>query len=246
MNSEELSVWLPSSDARADVRSQLERRRAPSTAHEPTSRTGTRAAAACTSGVDRAAISRPAAALQRALRSRSSAATPSSTSSARVNTTLEPARDRRAGSSSAPPTGYPRRAGPWSSSDRTGQTVGARRRGLEPDIGPAVYAIAQLGDAHGEAFVDRRSRGTTPRVSTSAAARRRVSAHCRGRRVGALIGLDRDAVGARAAARRRRRSRRRACCSSRPRSRSTTRLLLKRAEALSVTDDLTHSTTRGI
>ena len=62
---------------------------------------------------------------------------------------------------------------------------------------------------------------------------------CRGRRVGALIGLDRAAVGARAAAGAERCCARCACCSSRRRSRSTTRCCCKRAEALSVTDDLT-------
>ena len=126
------------------------------------------------------------------------------------------------------------------SSDLSGQLSVLADRGLMPDMGPAVYAIASWVMSRGQEF-----------VAADLRADSRITAHetvgtviafplsCRGRRVGAIIGLDR------------------APSSREPRLAAPmlralrvllepasvaldNALLLKRAEALSVTDDLTH------
>ena len=112
-------------------------------------------------------------------------------------------------------------------------------RGLDPEMGPSVYGITQWVIEHGEAFVaanlegDQRIRNRTPATVVA------FPLSCRGRRLGALIGLDRvpssreprltppllQAVGV----------------LLEPVSVALDNaLLLKRAEALSVTDHLTH------
>jgi len=111
-------------------------------------------------------------------------------------------------------------------------------RGLTPDMGPAVYAIAEWVMQRGQEFVTadltHDTRVTDPAVGAVIA----FPLGCRGRRVGALVAIDRQAS------------------TREPKmSESMLRavrvllepasvaldnsLLLKRAEALSVTDDLT-------
>lgn len=125
------------------------------------------------------------------------------------------------------------------SADASGQHSVLADRGLMPDMGPAVHAIAGWVLHRGEDFLsadlerDERLRGEL--VATALA----FPLNCRGRTVGALIGLDRlpSARGPRLA----------------PAMRGALQtllepvavaldnaLLLKRAEALSVTDNLTH------
>jgi diguanylate cyclase (GGDEF)-like protein len=154
-----------------------------------------------------------------------------------VNATLEPARiaelvvDRAAAWIPAPC---------WAvvSSDGAGQLSVLAERGLESGMGPAIYNIAEWVMERGEEFLTANLNGD-PRVQDSATASVVAFAlSCRGRRVGALIGLDR-----------------------RPSAREPrltvsvlnalrvllepaavaidNAILLKRAEALSVTDDLT-------
>src|SRR5438445_3543913 len=125
------------------------------------------------------------------------------------------------------------------SSDLSGQLSVLADRGLMPDMGPAVYAIAgwvmQRGDEFVTADLRRDDRVQDQSVATVIA----FPLSCRGRRVGAIIGLDR------------------APSSRDPQLAPTVlravrvllepasvaldnAILLKRAEALSVTDDLTH------
>jgi len=112
-------------------------------------------------------------------------------------------------------------------------------RGLMPDMGPALYPIAQWVMQRGQEFMAADLRTDDRVKSESVGAVVAFPLSCRGRRVGAIIGLDRVA-------------------SSRdpkltaPMLRAVrlllepaavaldNALLLKRAEALSVTDDLTH------
>src|SRR5256714_11627448 len=155
-----------------------------------------------------------------------------------VNTTLEPAKvadlivDRAA-------TWIPAPCWAVVSSDLSGQLSVLAERGLSPEMGAAVYAIAQWVMNKGQEFVTA-NMGRDSRLQDAAVgAAIAFPLSCRGRRVGALIGLDRD-VSARE-----------------PRLAPTmlravrvllepaavaldNALLLKRAEALSVTDDLTH------
>jgi diguanylate cyclase (GGDEF)-like protein len=125
------------------------------------------------------------------------------------------------------------------SSDLSGQMSVLAERGLMPDIGPAIYAIAAWVMQRGEEFVTADLREDDRIKDQSVASVVAFPLSCRGRRVGAIIGLDREP-------------------SSRPPNlvASVQRavrvllepasvaldnaLLLKRAEALSVTDDLTH------
>jgi diguanylate cyclase (GGDEF)-like protein len=123
--------------------------------------------------------------------------------------------------------------------DLSGQLSVLADRGLQPDMGPAVYAIGGWVMARGQEFVTndlaRDTRVTDPTVGTVIA----FPLSCRGRRIGALVALDREA------------SEREPRLSA-PMLRAVrvllepaavaldNALLLKRAEALSVTDDLTH------
>jgi diguanylate cyclase (GGDEF)-like protein len=155
-----------------------------------------------------------------------------------VNTTLEPTKvadlivDRAS-------TWIPAPCWAVVSSDLSGQLSVLADRGLSPEMGAAVYTIAQWVMNKGQEFVtaDMRSDARLRDASVGAAIAFPLS--CRGRRVGALMGLDRDAS------------------AREPRLAPTmlravrvllepaavaldNALLLKRAEALSVTDDLTH------
>jgi diguanylate cyclase (GGDEF)-like protein len=112
-------------------------------------------------------------------------------------------------------------------------------KGLMPDMGPAVYAIAKWVMNRGQEFatanLQRDSRVSVAAVGAVLA----FPLSCRGRRVGALIALDREA-----SAREPRLSAsmlRAVRILLEPASVALDNaLLLKRAEALSVTDDLTH------
>lgn len=124
-------------------------------------------------------------------------------------------------------------------SDLTGQLSVLADRGLMPDMGPAVYAIATWVMNRGQEFVTtdltHDARVSDPTVGAVVA----FPLSCRGRRVGALVALDRlpSAREPRLAASMLRAVR----VLLEPASVALDNaLLLKRAEALSVTDDLTH------
>jgi diguanylate cyclase (GGDEF)-like protein len=155
-----------------------------------------------------------------------------------VNTTLEPPKiaelivDRAA-------TWVPAPCWAVVCADLSGQLSVLADRGLTPEMGPAVYAVATFVMNKGQEFVSA-DLANDPRVSDpSAGAVVAFPLSCRGRRVGALVALDREASARepRVAA---------------PILRAVRVLLepasvaldnaqlLKRAEALSVTDDLTH------
>jgi two-component system, cell cycle response regulator len=125
------------------------------------------------------------------------------------------------------------------SPDLSDQLAVLADRGLSPDMGPAVYAIAKWVMNRGQEFVTADMRND-PRVSDAAVgAVIAFPLSCRGRRVGALIALDRQPSA-------------REPRMSESMLRAVRMLLepasvaldngvqLKRAEALSVTDDLTH------
>ena len=124
------------------------------------------------------------------------------------------------------------------SSDLSGQLSVLAERGLMPDMGPAVYAVAGWVMQRGEEFVaaDLSADARLRHASVGSVVAFPLS--CRGRRIGALVGLDRLPS------------------TREPRLVPTilravrvllepasvaldNALLLKRAEALSVTDDLT-------
>jgi diguanylate cyclase (GGDEF)-like protein len=125
------------------------------------------------------------------------------------------------------------------SSDQTGQLSVLAERGVTPEMGKAVHAIAKWVMSGGQEFVtaDLARDARLPHDSVGAVIAFPLS--CRGRRVGALLGLDRQASA---------REPRLAAGMLRavrvllePASVALDNaLLLKRAEALSVTDDLTH------
>jgi diguanylate cyclase (GGDEF)-like protein len=155
-----------------------------------------------------------------------------------VNTTLEPGKIAEEivarGSTWLP-------APCWAvvSSDLSGQLSVLADKGLMPDMGTAVYAIAKWVMHRGQEFASANLR-RDPRVSDAAAgAVLAFPLSCRGRRVGALIALDREP-----SAREPRLSAsmlRAVRILLEPASVALDNaLLLKRAEALSVTDDLTH------
>ena len=155
-----------------------------------------------------------------------------------VNTTLEPVKIAEEiverGSTWLP-------APCWAvvSSDLSGQLSVLFDKGLMPDMGPAVYAIAKWVMNRGQEFSTANLR-RDPRVSDAAVgAVLAFPLSCRGRRVGALIALDREP-----SAREPRLSAsmlRAVRILLEPASVALDNaLLLKRAEALSVTDDLTH------
>jgi len=155
-----------------------------------------------------------------------------------VNTTLEPAKIAEEiverGSTWVP-------APCWAvvSSDLSGQLSVLSDKGLMPDMGPAVYAIAKWVMNRGQEFATANLQ-LDPRLSDPAVgAVLAFPLSCRGRRVGALIALDREPS---------EREPRLSASMLRavrillePASVALDNaLLLKRAEALSVTDDLTH------
>ena len=125
------------------------------------------------------------------------------------------------------------------SADLSGQLSVLADRGLMPDMGPAVYAIAGWVMQRGEEFVTADLRRDERVQDQSVATVIAFPLSCRGHRVGAIVGLDR------------------APSSRQPHLAPTVlravrillepasvaldnAILLKRAEALSVTDDLTH------
>ena len=125
------------------------------------------------------------------------------------------------------------------SADLSGQLTVLADRGLTPDMGPAVYAIAGWVMNRGQEFVTadlaHDTRVTDPAVGAVIA----FPLSCRGRKVGAVVALDRDpsAREPRIAASMLRAVR----VLLEPAAVALDNgLLLKRAEALSVTDDLTH------
>jgi diguanylate cyclase (GGDEF)-like protein len=124
------------------------------------------------------------------------------------------------------------------SADLSGQLSVLADRGLSPDMGPAVYAIAKWVMHRNQEFVTadmtRDSRLTDPAIGAVIA----FPLSCRGRRVGALVAIDRQP-----SAREPKLSEsmlRAVRVLLEPASVALDNsLLLKRAEALSVTDDLT-------
>ena len=155
-----------------------------------------------------------------------------------VNTTLEPAKiaelivERAA-------TWVPAPCWAVVCADLSGQLSVVAARGLSPEMGPAVYAIATFVMNRGQEFVSADLRRDTRVTGAAAGAVLAFPLSCRGRRVGALVALDRD-------------SSTREPRLAAPMLRAVRVLLepasvaldnaqlLKRAEALSVTDDLTH------
>jgi diguanylate cyclase (GGDEF)-like protein len=125
------------------------------------------------------------------------------------------------------------------SSDLSGQLSVLADRGLTPDMGPAVYGVATWVMQRGQEFVSADLRRDLRVQNQFVGAVVAFPLSCRGRRVGAIIGLDRAASS-------------REPRLSAPMLRAVrvllepasvaldNALLLKRAEALSVTDDLTH------
>jgi diguanylate cyclase (GGDEF)-like protein len=124
------------------------------------------------------------------------------------------------------------------SADLSGQLSVLADRGLSPDMGPAVYAIAKWVMHRNQEFVtaDMRRDSRLPDASVGAVIAFPLS--CRGRRVGALVAIDRQP-----SAREPKLSEsmlRAVRVLLEPVSVALDNsLLLKRAEALSVTDDLT-------
>ena len=125
------------------------------------------------------------------------------------------------------------------SADLSAQLSVLADRGLTPDMGPAVYAIANWVMEHGQEFVTADLR-RDPRVQDPfVGAVMAFPLSCRGRRVGAIVGLDRlpSSREPRLAPSMLRQVR----VLLEPASVALDNaLILKRAEALSVTDDLTH------
>ncbi len=125
--------------------------------------------------------------------------------------------------------------------DLSGQLSVLAERGLTPDMGPAVYAIATWVMNRGQEFVtaDLVRDDRVAAVDSATGAVIAFPLSCRGRRVGALVALDRapSAREPRLAASMMRAVR----VLLEPASVALDNAqLLKRAEALSVTDDLTH------
>jgi diguanylate cyclase (GGDEF)-like protein len=155
-----------------------------------------------------------------------------------VNTTLEPGRiaalivERAA-------TWIPAPCWAIVSSDLSGQLSVLADQGLMPDMGPAVYGIAGWVLQRGSEFVSADLRSDARVAHDAVGSVMAFPLSCRGRRVGALVAIDR-APSAREPR------------LSAPMLRAVrtllepaavaldNALLLKRAEALSVTDDLTH------
>jgi diguanylate cyclase (GGDEF)-like protein len=155
-----------------------------------------------------------------------------------VNTTLEPVKIAELVVERAA-TWVPAPCWALVSSDLSGQLSVLADRGLEPDMGPAVYSIAGWVMQRGEEFVTADLRADERVSDRSIASVVAFPLSCRGRRVGALVGLDRKPSA---------REPRLAIAMLRAvrvllepvAVALDNALLLKRAEALSVTDDLTH------
>ena len=155
-----------------------------------------------------------------------------------VNATLEPAKIAEVIVEHAA-TWVPAPCWAVVSADLQGQLSVLADRGLTPDMGPAVYAVATWVMHRSQEFVTpdlaQDTRVTDPAVGAVIA----FPLACRGRKVGAVVALDRQASA---------REPRMAASMLRavrvllePMSVALDNaLLLKRAEALSVTDDLTH------
>jgi diguanylate cyclase (GGDEF)-like protein len=155
-----------------------------------------------------------------------------------VNATLEPPKiaevilDRAA-------TWVPATCWAVVSADLAGEASVLADRGLTPDMGPAVYAIAKWVMTRNQEFVSadltKDSRVIDPAIGAVIA----FPLSCRGRRVGALVALERQRS---VRVPRMSESMLRAVrVLLEPASVALDNaLLLKRAEALSVTDDLTH------
>ncbi len=155
-----------------------------------------------------------------------------------MNTSLEPDRiaelavDRAA-------TWVPAPSWALVSADQTGQLSVLAERALDPDMGPAVSAIAQWVMQRGVDFMSADLRQDSRIPQSDAATVMAFPLSCRGHRIGALIGLDRTPST---------REPRLAPLVAKavrvllePVSVALDNaLLLKRTEALSVTDDLTH------
>src|SRR3954468_25002010 len=77
------------------------------------------------------------------------------------------------------------------SSDLSGQLSVLADRGLMPDMGPAVYAIAGWVMQKGQEFISADLRRDSRLQDQSVATVIAFPLSCRGRRVGAIIGLDR-------------------------------------------------------
>jgi diguanylate cyclase (GGDEF)-like protein len=125
------------------------------------------------------------------------------------------------------------------SADLSGQLTVLADRGLTPDMGPAVYAIAGWVMNRGQEFVTADLAHDTRVTDSAVGAVVAFPLNCRGRKVGAVVALDRvpSAREPRMAASMLRAVR----LLLEPASVALDNgLLLKRAEALSVTDDLTH------
>jgi diguanylate cyclase (GGDEF)-like protein len=125
------------------------------------------------------------------------------------------------------------------SADLSGELSVLADRGLTPDMGPAVYAIAEWVMHRGQEFVTADLTHDTRVTDAAVGAVIAFPLGCRGRRVGALVALDRQPS-----------AREPQMAPSMLRAvrmllepasvALDNALLLKRAEALSVTDDLTH------
>ena len=125
------------------------------------------------------------------------------------------------------------------SADLSGQLSVLADRGLTPDMGPAVYAIATWVMSRSQEFVTADLAHDARVTEAAVGAVVAFPLSCRGRKVGAVVALDREPSA---------REPRMAASMLRavrvllePASVALDNaLLLKRAEALSVTDDLTH------
>jgi diguanylate cyclase (GGDEF)-like protein len=155
-----------------------------------------------------------------------------------VNTTLEPAEiaalvvERAASWIPAPC---------WAlvSSDLSGQLSVIADRGLAPDMGPAVYAVAKWTMEQGQEFSSADLRRDERVSDASAGAVMGFPLTSRGQHVGAIVGLDR--VASERAPRLTASVLRAVKVLLEPAGVALDNALqLKRAEALSVTDDLTH------
>ena len=125
------------------------------------------------------------------------------------------------------------------SADLSGQLSVLADRGLTPDMGPAVYAIATWVMSRSQEFVTADLAHDARVTEAAVGAVVAFPLSCRGRKVGAVVALDREpsAREPRLAASMLRAVR----VLLEPASVALDNaLLLKRAEALSVTDDLTH------